>query len=375
MLEADTFRVWSILSLILAFFLALWLGWFISAEVDVVELSSTARLESAASVHPVESAVQGRVIEISVHLEEVVQEGAILFQLESEEQEFEILEARTRLAARRDELEMIRREAASLRKRFDAETEHVAREALHARGKLAVEETAARYAEIELEQLEPLFESGLMARREKLHLEAAAAKHRAQAEAERLKIDSTASHLEAEREKTTAQIVQLQRQEAVALGEIEDLTQHLEHLHHEAEERQIRAPVAGRIGWIGTPQVGSVVVAGQRLAEIVPEDEIRAVATFPQSALGRLRAGQSATIRLDAFPWSQFGTVSGRVDRVATETGDEDAAFVQVELVDLSAASSSLTLEHGLTGLVEIEVEHVSPLELVLRAAGGAFRN
>lgn len=371
LLDTDTFRVWSILSTVLALFLVFWLGWLFLAEVDVIEVTDTARLESADSVHPVESAVQGRIVEVLALLEQPVEEGEILFRLESEEQAFEVEEARLRLATRHAEVELIQREMLSLEKRLGAETQHAERETLRARGKQAVEDTAAEYAEAELDQLQPLFKSGLMPRREQLHLEAAAAKHRAQAETERLNIDSIAAHLEAERQETAAMIAQLQREEATARGAIEDLTKHIEHLEHEVEEREIRAPVDGRIGWVGPPRVGSVVDAGQRLAEIVPASDVRAIASFPKSALGRLRTDQTATIRLDAFPWTQFGTVTARVHRIATET-DEDER-VRVELTDLSG-SPKLKLEHGLTGLVEIEVERVSPWTLLLRAAGDSFR-
>ena len=42
----------------------------------------------------------------------------------------------------------------------------------------------------------------------------------------------------------------------------------------------------------------------------------------PGSAIGRVRPGQQATMRLDGFPWAQFGTIAATVTEAATEIRD-----------------------------------------------------
>jgi membrane fusion protein (multidrug efflux system) len=114
--------------------------------------------------------------------------------------------------------------------------------------------------------------------------------------------------------------------------------------------------------------VGSVVRAGDRLAAIVPSGGLRAVADFlPASALGRVRPGQSARLRLEGFPWTRFGTVAAVVERVASEPLE---GRVRVELRLVPDAAARIPLQHGLPGTVEVEVERLAPAELVLRAAG-----
>lgn len=90
------------------------------------------------------------------------------------------------------------------------------------------------------------------------------------------------------------------------------------------------------------------------------------VAEFLASeSLGRVQPGQRARIRLDAFPWTQYGAVEGRVLRIAAEP---DKGYIRVEIAALE--SRQIPLEHGMTGAVEAEVEEVSPATLVLRSAG-----
>jgi membrane fusion protein (multidrug efflux system) len=116
---------------------------------------------------------------------------------------------------------------------------------------------------------------------------------------------------------------------------------------------------------------GAVVEKGQRLAVVVPEGDPRVVACFaPGKALGRVRAGQRAAVRLTGFPSMQFGSLEARVTGLGSEVSE---GCVRVELALEDAGETNLPLEHGLPGQVEVELERVSPAALLLRAAGGAL--
>src|SRR5262249_58464419 len=84
-----------------------------------------------------------------------------------------------------------------------------------------------------------------------------------------------------------------------------------------------RAPASGRLGEAAVLRAGSVIQPGQRLGVIVPSGRLIAVAQFaPSSAIGRVRPGQQARLRLDGLPWAQYGTVDASVPRVANEIRD-----------------------------------------------------
>jgi membrane fusion protein (multidrug efflux system) len=72
-------------------------------------------------------------------------------------------------------------------------------------------------------------------------------------------------------------------------------------------------------------------------------------------------------MRLDGFPWAQYGTIPVKVDRVAREIRD---GLVRVEFLPDSQGVSNPLLQHGLIGSVEVEIERASPAVLTLRAAG-----
>jgi multidrug resistance efflux pump len=141
-------------------------------------------------------------------------------------------------------------------------------------------------------------------------------------------------------------------------------------LEFEIEKRRIRAPVTGRLSECAILRPGAYITAGQQLGIIVPGSKLQVVAEFPaQAALGKIQPGQNAIVKLDGFPWAQFGTLSARVARVAGEIRD---GKVRVELAVKPPDRSRIQLTHGLPGSVEVEVERISPAVLLLRSAGRA---
>jgi membrane fusion protein (multidrug efflux system) len=133
----------------------------------------------------------------------------------------------------------------------------------------------------------------------------------------------------------------------------------------------VRAPIDGTVGESAILRTGAVVQGGERLGSIIPSGSLIVAAQFPaDAAFGRIRPGQSATLRLDGFPWTEFGAVSATVARVAQEVRDGN---VRIELAIDPQSTFRGTLEHGMPGLLEVAVERLTPLALVLRTAGQAL--
>jgi membrane fusion protein (multidrug efflux system) len=131
--------------------------------------------------------------------------------------------------------------------------------------------------------------------------------------------------------------------------------------------RKVLAPESGRLGNISALQVGDVVKAGDVIATVVPEDNVHVVAEFaPNDAVGRISKGQTARVRLDGFSWVEYGMLAAKVTEVANEPRD---GTVRVELL-LSANTTSVPLQHGLPGSVDVCIDRTSPLSLVLRSIG-----
>jgi multidrug resistance efflux pump len=367
-LHADGRRPWAIALLVAAVLLGGWVAWFFAAEVTVYAVTSAARLEVEREVHPVEAPVSGQVVAHRLVLGQETRAGDILVELDTGPLQRELDEERARLKVIEPQIRALRAEirAEELALR---ESRLATQEALkEARARHREGEAAVRLAQDQLKRLNKLVESQHASEAEVTRAQAQVQQSQAAAQA----LEVAVSRLEyAERTKEMAQKARIERlRRDVAALEGEEMTRKatIARLRYEMERRRIRAPVAGRLGEISALRIGSVVQAGDRMGAIIPAGTIRVIADYlPSEALGRVQAGQTARLRLDGFPWTQYGTIQARVSKVASEAR---YGRIRVELDLEQPQNPRIPLEHGLPGTVEVEVERVSPAVLVLRAAG-----
>jgi hemolysin D len=78
---------------------------------------------------------------------------------------------------------------------------------------------------------------------------------------------------------------------------------------------------------IAVTTVGQVVTIGQQLLVVAPtEGALQVEALVANLDIGFVKLGQSAAIKVDAFPFTRFGVLHGNVMRVASEAVEEQEA-------------------------------------------------
>jgi len=368
-LRSDSFgRSLTFLSLAAAL-LSLWVAWFFLGQVRLYATSETARLEVESQVHPLQAGVAGTVVRAGLALGGQVTAGETLVELDATGLRLKLAQERLHLGALSAQLELLQREL---------ETEQLVLEGEQTTNEMALAEARARQKEAEAratfalekaKRWKNLASDGVVSGVDRLEAEAQSKQREESLHA----LFLGARRLRQEgRTRTTSQrafIERLEREQARLSGEVATRRASVQWLENEIERHLIRAPVAGRLGEVASLRVGSVVEAGQRVGAVVPDGIIRAVAFFsPAEAAGRLRPRQRARLRLDGFPWTQYGSLSAQVTGVGSEP---QGGMVRVELeLREEAEPARIPLEHGLPGAAEVEVEQVSPAVLALRAAG-----
>lgn len=367
-LNADSYRrsTFGIIAVLLV--LAAWIVWLFAARVSLYEVTTAARLEVDSAAHPVESPVSGRVIATYLEMGKQTRAGDVLVELDGKSERLQLNEEQTQLATLSAQLGALRDEIAAETRALGQAEQAMPVALAQARARHQEAEAAARQATEEVKQLTKLNAQGLVSDLVLLRGKAEAEKTRSAADALQLEASRLEKDEGAKATDRQVRIESLKRQVALLEGDTATRQATIERLQHEIDRRLIRAPATGKLGEIAELRVGSVVREGDKLGAVLPEGTIRAVAEFlPSAALGRIRSGQPARLRLEGFPWAEYGGLRATVANVASEPRD---GHVRVELTVNADASSPIPMQHGLPGTVEVEVERVSPASLMLRAAG-----
>ena len=348
--------------------LGAWASWFFFSHVDRYEVSDTARLEVERASHVVQLPVDGRVTASRLALGADVKPGDVLLELDSHAERLQMQEEQARLSSIPSQEAALRAEIQAAEQARRDEQQASAAAADQGRAQQREAEANAQFAEQDEERLRRLRADGLVPDREYVRARADAQSRRAgvdgfQAALTRLLREQRTR--EADREVRLRQIqeeiTRLEAQRAASVAAID-------RLRYEIERHTVRAPIGGRLGGVEILRAGSVVGEGDKLCSIVPSGEVKVIAEFaPQAAIGRVRPGQSARMRLQGFPWTQYGSLAATVQNVGSEVRE---GRVRVELAIDPNNHSAIPIQHGLPGLVEVHIERVSPATLALRAAG-----
>ena len=344
--------------------LGAWFVWALRARVSLYEVANTARLEVERAAYPIEAQVSGKVVRNYLVLGQPVNAGQLLVELDDTSERLKLAEQQAQPLARESQVAALRSEIAAGEKALDEARQTAAAALDQARAQLRETEEAARFAHLEEDRLTPLRASGVISELELLRLKSETQKRDAAAASALLavvKLEQEHRTIGRDRE---AQLERLKSDIARVESQMFTDRASIKKMEHEIGMRRVEASVSGRIGEVTEQPPGTFIEAGAKLGAIIPEGGLKIVAYFPpESALGRIQPGQPALLRLDGFPWGQYGSLAATVTTVAGEAKD---GRVRVELQMLRDQVSAIPLQHGLPGTVEIEVRKASPLMLVL---------
>lgn len=131
---------------------------------------------------------------------------------------------------------------------------------------------------------------------------------------------------------------------------------------NELARTTIRAPAEGQVVGLVAQTVGGVIAPGQKLMDIVPQNETLLLETrVPPHMIDRVQPGKEADVRFSSFAHSPALVVRGRVDSVSSDLITEPQTNVSYYL-----ARISLTPE-GMKELGKRQMQAGMPAEVVIK--------
>lgn len=189
--------------------------------------------------------------------------------------------------------------------------------------------------------------------------------------------------------------------------QIEQLEKQAEGLNDRLAHFVIKAPIDGVVQQLAVTSPGQVVATGQSIAVVVPEGgPLQVEALLPSADVGFVAIGDEAVIKADAFPFTRYGTFSGRITAISDEavaaakvlamqdpsesgrgegigqpTGIPDVAGLHYILKiapddpKLTSTGRALSLQPGMTVRVEIKTESRSVLSFLMSPLAETLAN
>lgn len=367
-IQADVSRLWIVSATAAGLLLLSWGIWFALAPFKLRVWSDSARVEARAEPHVLHAPVEERVAAVYVRLDDEVRAGTLLIEFDAEQEKIQ-------LDQQESSLRFLKQELAALAERMQAEQAGLetagalVAAAIREGESIALErEAAARIAESVAARSSDLFEEGHIGELEEESAALIAVQRRAEVESARSSATGRALAERVSLSDRVARIGEIRRDIAVLEGRITHATLEVSRLRKLIADREIRAPIGGRIGSLEGLRPGAVLEIGDVIGTIVPDGGLGVVAAFrPGRSLGLLKPGKIGEMRFEAFPWTRHGVLPVVVRNVGLEV---QQGLVRVELDIPENHGSAIPLQHGLTGAVSIEVDELSPAMLVLRYSG-----
>ncbi|MDI6002557.1 HlyD family efflux transporter periplasmic adaptor subunit [Cobetia marina] len=203
-------------------------------------------------------------------------------------------------------------------------------------------------------------------------------KRRAVGEMEMLKLDREIAELKGRQ----AEIRNTYLQDAYA--ELADKKSELATLEETTVQRRdqldrtrLLSPVRGVVNNIAITTRGGVIPPGEEIMQITPlEDTLVFETRIRPQDVAFIAPGMPATIRISAYDYAVYGTLEGKVERISSDTLEEETPRGEESYYRVLVSSETAALEHngetlpikpGMVATVDIETGERSVLSYLLR--------
>lgn len=346
--------VWSSTGAVAAF--VAWANW---AEIDQIT-RATGQVIASSRNQVIQELDGGKVEALLVKEGALVKEGQTLVRFEKAKSETSYLESRAKAAALKAAIARLKAEVYGGRPAFPEELDaypgiRANQEMLYKARQQALREELASLGQsltlvrAELDMLMPLLKSGDVSKTDVLKLQ------RQVAEIEGTIVNKRNKYMQ-----------DAQADLSKALEELAAVEQIMAQRQAQLMHTVIKAPMDGVVRNIRITTRGGVARPGEEIMQIVPvEDDLLVEAKVRPADIAFVKPGLPATVKLDAYDYTIYGTLEGTVTYISADTLMDETRSpneppyyrvrVQTKASDMHRGPKPIEIQPGMTAAVEIK--------------------
>ena len=130
--------------------------------------------------------------------------------------------------------------------------------------------------------------------------------------------------------------------------------------------QELRAPVAGKVFDLQATSPGFVANASQPILKIVPSENLIAKVFITNKDVGFVKPGMDVDVRVDSFPFSEFGDIKGKLISVGSDSLPPDQvrpfyhfpAKIEMNRQTLNVSGQEIPLQSGMSLSANIKVRN-----------------
>ncbi|MCW0377048.1 HlyD family type I secretion periplasmic adaptor subunit [Xanthomonas sacchari] len=225
---------------------------------------------------------------------------------------------------------------------------------------------SARIAKVRAEDYSRLLEGKYVGRHEYLLREQERISAESQLATQRNRLQEIRSAISAAQEELRVLVTETRQQALDALRQaneqVAQLTQDVAKAGQRDKLMALRAPVDGTVQQLAVHTVGGVVTPAQPLLVVVPvEEALEVEVTVLNKDIGFMQPGQPVTVKIDSFPYTRYGYVTGTVVSVSHDAAKDEKfglvfpARIKLNKSELEVDGAKIQMSAGMSLRAEIK--------------------
>jgi len=143
------------------------------------------------------------------------------------------------------------------------------------------------------------------------------------------------------------------------------------------ERTTITSPMRGIVNNLGVTTIGGVIRPGEEIFQIIPlDDELFVEAEVAPSNIANVVPGQAATIKLSAYDYTIYGSLTGEVQLISADTFEDERdpnapphyrVTLRVDTADLGDRQAQISIRPGMQADVELHTGSKTVLQYLTK--------